>query len=155
MKKLNLIPIILVCVLVSAHIYGSDLRTNFENYKIEKPNDLYVGKVAHEAWTVKYGTGENPVTIVKCNSDNKCEYIVRSKFFAVCYANSNKGFGARTAKGSLNNVPEIINNAVINASQMKNQQIISPQLVDNEKALSLIASYLPDLINDNYKQVLN
>lgn len=155
MKKLNLIPIVLVCVLISAHVYGTDLRTKFENYKIEKINDLYVGNEAHEVWTVKYGTGDNPVTIVKCNSENKCEYIVRSKFFAVCYANSNKGFGARVAKGSLNNVPQSINNVVINASQMKNQQIISSQLVDNEKALNLIASYLPDLINDNYKQVLN
>jgi hypothetical protein len=38
---------------------------------------------------------------------------------------------------------------------MKNQQIITPNKVDDEKALGLIASYLPDLLNDGYTHLLN
>jgi hypothetical protein len=156
MKKLNLISILFVgLVMASTSVYATDLRTQFENYQIQKVDDLYVDNVAHDVWTVNYGTGENPVSVIKCKTEKGAEYVVRSRFFAVCYINSDNGFGARIAKGDLNNVPRSINNVVINSNQLKNQQIISAEKVDDAHALKLIASYLPDLINENYTHVLN
>ena len=48
-----------------------------------------------------------------------------------------------------------ISRAVISREEMKRQQIITPNRVDDERALGLIASYLPDLVNDGYTHLLN
>jgi hypothetical protein len=38
---------------------------------------------------------------------------------------------------------------------MARQEIITPNRVNDEKAMGLIASFLPDLINDGYTHILN
>ena len=48
-----------------------------------------------------------------------------------------------------------ISEAVINQNEIKKQQVILPGQVDDETALGLIASYLPNLLNDDYKHLLN
>ena len=83
------------------------------------------------------------------------EYVVYSKHFEVSYASTAIGFGTKEVRSSWSNVPKRISKAVINRDEMKRQQIITPNNVDDDKALGLIASFLPDLINDGYTHLLN
>ena len=65
-----------------------------------------------------------------------------------------KGFGARMITAGKSQVPAQILENIINEDALKNQKIISTSEINNETALNLIASYLPDLINNNYKHLL-
>ncbi len=81
--------------------------------------------------------------------------MVRNDFFEVCYAITSKGFGAKKVRTSWSTVPRQINSVVLNKEQLKRQEVISPNKVNDETALGLIANFLPDLINDEYTHLLN
>ncbi|VAW17335.1 hypothetical protein MNBD_BACTEROID01-255, partial [hydrothermal vent metagenome] len=66
-----------------------------------------------------------------------------------------KGFGVAIMRNNWRDVPEELSNAVINAEAMKGQSILTPNKIGDEKALELIACYLPGLLNDSYKHLLN
>jgi hypothetical protein len=156
MKKLGLLSAALVCmVLVSSTVLATGLRTEFKDYQIKAVDDLVVGKNVKAIWTVSYSNEETPVTVVKRNTAEGAEYVVYSKYFEVCYLAGTNGFGTKQVRNSCSNVPKKICKAVINQEQMKRQEIITPNKVDDEKALGLIASFLPDLINDGYTHLLN
>jgi len=106
------------------------------------------------AWNLKYSESENAIKITMSEKNGERAYIVRSKFFEVAYVMNKNGFGARMIKGSNAKVPDQILEQVINPDALKNQKIISDARIDNETALNLIASYLPDLINTNYKHLV-
>jgi hypothetical protein len=106
------------------------------------------------AWNLKYSESENAFSITMSENNGEKEYTVRSKFFEVVYMMNKNGFGARMVKDSKAQVPVQILEKILNQDALKNQKIISSEQIDNEVALNLIASYLPDLINDNYKQLL-
>ncbi|HKK82140.1 MAG TPA: hypothetical protein VJ909_07820, partial [Prolixibacteraceae bacterium] len=82
-------------------------------------------------------------------------YIVRNASFEVRYINTNKGFGVKRINNKHSEVPYEITNAVINQNEMKNQSLLSPKQLSEEKALDYIASFVPFLLNDNYKHILN
>lgn len=156
MKKLGLLSAVLVCmVLVSNVVLATGTRTQFKDYEIKAMDDLLVGKSVKAIWTVSYSNNEMPVTVVKRKTMEGTEYVVNSKFFEVCYLASSTGFGTKQVRNSLRNVPKEINKAVINQEQLKRQEIITPNKIDDEKALELIASFLPDLLNDDYTHLLN
>jgi len=156
MKKLNLLSVIAICLLVvSVSANATGLRTEFKEYEISTVDDLYVGKKVDAIWTLSYSANEVPVTVVKRSTMDGVEYVVHSKFFEVSYASTANGFGTKEVRKSWSNVPKKISKAVISQEEMKKQQIITPNKVDDEKALGLIASYLPDLINDGYTHLLN
>lgn len=156
MKKLNLLATIAICLLVvSVTANATGLRTEFKAYEITTVDDLYVGKKVDAIWTLSYSADEVPVTVVKRNTLEGVEYVVHSKFFEVSYAATANGFGTKEVRKSWSNVPKKISKAVISQEEMKRQQVITPNEVDDEKALGLIASYLPDLINDGYTHLLN
>jgi len=52
-------------------------------------------------------------------------------------------------------VSEALNAAVLNQSQLNGQKCISAEAIENGKVLEMIASYLPDLINEQYNSILN
>jgi len=110
--------------------------------------------VNSSAWNLKYSESENGFKITMLEKNGVKEYSVRSKFFEVAYVLDKNGFGARMIKSGDAQVPGQILDQVINENELKNQKIISDTQIDNETALNLIASYLPDLINDNYKHLL-
>lgn len=156
MKKLGLLSAVLLCmVLVSSTVFATGVRNEFKNYEIKAIDDLFVGKNVKAIWTVSYSNNETPVTVVKRKTLEGTEYVVQSKYFEVCYLASTSGFGTKQVRSSCSNVPKKICKAVINQEQLKNQEIITPNKVDDEKALGLIASYLPDLLNDGYTHLLN
>ena len=156
MKKLRILSVLAVCLfVVSITANATGLRTEFNRYEISTVEDLYVGKNIKAIWTLSYSNNEVPVTVVKRKTFDGVEYVVSSEFFEVSYASTANGFGTKAVRNSWSNVPKKINKAVINQDEMKNQQIITPNKVDDEKALGLIACYLPDLINDGYTHLLN
>ncbi len=110
--------------------------------------------VNSSAWNLKYSESENGFKITMLEKNGEKEYTVRSKFFEVAYVLDKNGFGARMIRSGKAQVPGQILEQVLNQNALKNQKVISDTQIDNETALNLIASYLPDLINDNYKHLL-
>jgi hypothetical protein len=156
MKKLNVLSILLVCLFfVSTNTNATGLKKEFKNYEISEVEDLHLGKKVMAVWTLSYSNQESPVTVVKRKGTEGLEYVVSSKFFEVSYVSSTEGFGVRKVRNSWSNVSKSINNAVISQDEMKKQAVIPLQKVDDKAALGLIASYLPDLLNNGYTHLLN
>lgn len=107
-----------------------------------------------KAWNLKYSESENAIKITMSENNGQKEYTVRSKFFEVAYVMNKNGFGARLIKGNNARVPDQILESILNKAALNNQKIISTAQIDNETAVNLIASYLPDLINSNYKHLV-
>lgn len=156
MKKLSLLSVISFCfLLLTFSVNATGLRTEFSSYEIESVDDLYVGKKVEAIWTLSYSTDEVPVTVVKRKTSEGAEYVVHSKFFEVSYATTKNGFGAKEVRKSWCNVDKKISKAVLSQEEMARQQIITPNKLNDQRALDLIASYLPDLVNDGYTHLLN
>ena len=155
MKKLKVATLFVLCAFIaSTYANATGLRSELNDYKIEEIN-ANLAEGMEKVWKLTYNGGEKPVTVVKRDLPNGCAYVVNSDFFEVCYASTPKGFGTRTIKRSWSTVPMQISEAVINQNEIKKQQIILPGQVDDETALGLIASFLPHLLNDDYKHLLN
>jgi hypothetical protein len=156
MKKLNVLLILAVVFFLATSIANATgVRSALNEYKIAPVEDLHMGKQVKAIWTISYSADEVPVTVVKRHTLEGTEYVVQSDYFAVSYRSNTDGFGVKETKRSWSDVPKKINRAVLNQKEMENQRIITPNEVDDEKALGLIASYLPDLINDGYTHILN
>ena len=156
MKKLSLVSFLIIClfvVSVSAHATG--MRNEFRNYEISTVDDIFMSKKIQQVWTISYATNELPVTVMKRTTLEGIEYVVHSKYFDVSYVSTTDGFGAKEVRNSWRHVPKKISNAVLSNDEMKRQEIITPNKIDDEKALGLIASYLPMLVNDDYTHLLN
>lgn len=110
--------------------------------------------VNSSVWNLKYSDSENSFKITISERNGEKEYTVRSKFFEVAYVVNKNGFGARMVKAGKAQVPGEILKNIINPDALNNQKVISNEQINNETALNLIASYLPDLINDNYKYLI-
>ncbi|MCY1723240.1 hypothetical protein OU798_23020 [Prolixibacteraceae bacterium Z1-6] len=156
MRNLNYATIILVGLLfVTISVQATSLRNGFNEYEYIMVNDIHIGKNVKAIWTLSYSDSEAPVTVVKRKTLEGIEYVVQSRYFAVSYVSSVNGFGAKEVRNTWSNVPKKINCAVICKKELANQALITPNKVDDKQALGLIASYLPELINDGYKHVLN
>jgi hypothetical protein len=156
MKKLKVLLLLFVCVLfLTMQAEAADIRKGFNKYEIAEVENLNMGLNVEKAWNLKYEGSENGVVVVKRTTSDGCAYVVSSRFFEICYISSDKGFGTKAVKKSWSTVPSQINNAVLNADELKKQAVITQTKPDDEKALGLIASFLPSLINDNYIHLLN
>ncbi|SHF01435.1 hypothetical protein SAMN05444274_103252 [Mariniphaga anaerophila] len=145
-----------VCFLVASFsVNASGYTTELLEYEITAVDNLNLGKSVAKVWNLTYSEGGKSVTVIKRNTSEGAVYVVNSDFFEVCYASTTKGFGTRTMKKSWSKVPFQINDVVINSDEVKKQQIITPEKVDDKKALGLIASYLPVLLNEQYTHLLN
>lgn len=156
MKNFKITTVIAVCFII-ASAYAGAVETNkgIRNYEIDAVENVQMGKNVEKVWTLTYKGSENPVTVIKRSTLDGTFYVVNSKFFEVCYLASSNGFGARSVKKAWSNVPRQINSVVLNSDEIKRQQTLTPGKVDDEKALGLIASYLPGLLNSNYEHLLN
>lgn len=156
MKKLNVFASVLIFfVFVSVSALATGFRNEFKEYKIKAIEDVNVGKDVKAIWSISYSNNEVPVTVIKRNIQNGIEYAVYSKYFEVSYLSSAKGFGTKVVRKSKSSVPQKINNAIINMKEFKKQEILTPNNVNDEQALDLIANYLPFLLNEGYTHLLN
>jgi len=144
---------------IALFLFGSSFAiavppdTERNEYKITPLDNLHFGKSIEKAWTLNYSNNE-PVTITLRSKGNGKEYIVRSSYFEVMYVSDHGGFGVRKIPASLKEIPDEINSSVLNKEQMESQRILTQAKVSDAYALELIASYLPDLLNANYKHVI-
>lgn len=156
MKELKVIVAAMICMMiVIGQANAVVTKKGFNKYEIAAVENSSMGSNVEKAWNLKYEGSSNSVTVVKRTTSEGDAYVVSSKFFEVCYVSSAKGFGTKVVKKSWSTVPAQINQAVINADELKKQAIITQGRVDDEKALGLIASYLPSLLNDSYIHLLN
>lgn len=156
MKKsiiyLYAVGLFLVAATVTYAADPSDMKTN--EVKVTEVDDLHLGNSIEKLWKVSFSKQAVPVTIAIRSVGDGTEYVVRSEFFEVIYANDKKGFGVRKIHNSLKEVPDPINYSVLNKEQMQQQRILTPEKVTDEVALGLIISYLPDLLNENYQHLI-
>lgn len=156
MKRISYVSVFILVFLLSVNFANATgVRSAFNEYEINLVQDLHIGKQVKAVWKLSYSKDETPITIVKRKTMDGAEYLVQSEYFAVCYSSTALGFGAKRAKGSWCAVPKKINRAVINQQELARQEILTPAKVTDEVALGLIASYLPDLLNEGYTHLLN
>ena len=157
MRNLKLSALLIVCsFLLSTTVNaGSFPNNSHKKYEIREADNLDYGEAVEKVWTLTYNAGDKPITVVKHPTKDGASYAVHTDFFEVCYCCSSKGFGTRRLKNSWSRVDPYLCDVVIDQDKVKHQEIITPKKVDDEKALELIANYLPDLINAQYKHLLN
>ena len=139
-----------IIVICQANVLGNPTTERINDFTITVADNLENSS----AWNLKYSESENAIQITLSENNGEKEYTVRSKFLEVAYVLNKNGFGARLVKAGKSQVPAQILEKIINPDALKNQKVISTTQINNETALGLIASYLPDLINDNYKHLL-
>lgn len=154
--KSSTIRFAIVAALLLASSFSFAIPTEKETNEIAITpiENLYLGKSVEKVWTISYSELEKPITIVLRTVANGKEYVVRSEFFEVIYVSDKAGFGVKKIYAPLKEVPTKINSSVLNKQQIQNQKILTPNEVSDAYALSLIASYLPDLLNDGYKHLI-
>lgn len=156
MKNLNFVSIFLIGFLfISISANAAKVKSQFNEYEITSIEDVRVGKNVEAIWTLSYSEDESAVTVLKRKTLEGIEYIVQNDHFAVSYASTVDGFGVKQVRKAWTKVPRKITNAVISNEAMANQAIITPNKVSDQRALDLIASYLPELLNDGYTHLLN
>lgn len=126
-------------------------KIGMNDYEINELETYSWVKGIEKGWALTYNGNKIPATVIKRKTTDGTEYIVQCRFFEVSYACTKKGFGAKNVKKAWSSVPPGMSRQVINQEQLKRQEIITPEKIDDEYALGLIAGFLPDLINDKYR----
>lgn len=154
MKQTFFVTVFLFIIIVGAfNANARQVVTVSENYTISTNASIDLSVKSTKSWVIEYG--EKQIKVYKNETKKGEEYIVRNEFFEVMYVNDAKGFGVRDIRNKYARVAYQINNAVISAKQMEQQEILSPKKLDEEKVLNYIASFVPFLLNENYKHILN
>ncbi|PTN10498.1 hypothetical protein [Mangrovibacterium marinum] len=156
--KTNRIFLSLIVVAIigfATNLYASSNEAFNDNYKISTVDLSSSGVNAVQCWDIVYGDSSRPVKVFLKQTKKGDEYIVRTNYFEVKYVNGSKGFGVRELSGSEQRVPADLNYKVINLNSFNSQKIISGSPIERERALEMIASFLPDLVNEQYKTILN
>ena len=151
---LNFSAVIVVLLFTSTFSFANSAKSGTNEFEITQVENLYLGKSFEKVWTISYSDQEKPITIALHSDGDVKEYIVRSLFFEVIYVSDKDGFGVKKIHSSMKEIPGKINSSVLNKQQMQTQRILTPNKVSDAYALDLIASYLPDLLNDGYKHLI-
>ena len=155
-RKNNIISFLFMLFFaVSFNGFASGEDTFVGDYKISPKVNFEPSKEYQQNWEITYGESKRPVQVFLKETKKGDEYLVRTNYFEVKYVSSEKGFGAYPVKVTELTVPENLNSQVINPIQMNSQKVITTSQVNREKALELIADFLPELVNERYKNILN
>lgn len=156
MKRIIITNIIaIVMLMVTVQLNAREIVKQTESFIISTSESVEFSKNFERSWTIAYGDDNKQINVYKNTTRNGDEYIVRNKFFEVRYVNAENGFGVKKMKNSQMLVDPLINSAVVSEIQMKQQALLSPNKLDEEKALNYIASFVPFLLNENYTHILN
>jgi len=153
-RKIIQLCAVAVFLFSGSAVYAKPANNGTNEVEITEVADLLLGNSIEKIWKLSYSKQEVPVTVALRVLPNRTEYIVRSEFFEIIYANDRNGFGVRKMHSSLKEVPDLINYAVLNQNQLQQQKILTPNKVSDEYALGLISAYLPDLLNKGYQHLL-
>ena len=157
MKNRNLFVYLMLVVFttISINVLAENQASFNSNYKISPDLNLNPNTGFQKSWVIAYGESQTPIHVFLKETKKGQEYVVRSSYFEVKYVNGAQGFGVKMVNGSESTVSESLNTAVLNQASLNNQKQISGQTIGNDKVLEMIASYLPDLINEQYNSILN
>jgi len=147
--------ILVVMVVVATNLYASSIEAFNDDYKIYSEEIAVSTKDAVKCWNIVYGESGRPVRVCLKQTKRGDEYTVRTGYFEVKYVNGAEGFGVRELRGSEQKVPTDLNYKVLNSVSLNRQKIISGSKLADDQVLEMIASFLPELINDQFKTILN
>jgi hypothetical protein len=157
MKNRNLFvyAMLVVFAMISINVLAGNEESFNSNYKISPDLNFSPNSDFQKSWEIAYGESKAPVHVFMKETKKGQEYVVRTKYFEVKYVNGSQGFGVKMVNGSESTVNESLNASVLNQDQLNSQKCISGEAIGNDKVLDMIASYLPDLINEQYNSILN
>ena len=157
MKKRNLFVHVMLVVftLISINVWAGNEDSLNSIYKISPDLNFSPSSGFQKSWEIAYGESKTPVHVFMKETKKGQEYLVRTKYFEVKYVNGSTGFGVRMVNSSESTVNEALNTAVLNLIRVNGQKCISAEAIGNDQVLEMIASYLPDLINEQYNSILN
>ncbi|HZL11219.1 MAG TPA: hypothetical protein VFC65_14610 [Prolixibacteraceae bacterium] len=157
MKKRNLFVyvILVVFAMISINVSAGNEESFNADYKISPDLNYSPNSDFLKSWEIAYGESQMPVRVFMKETRKGQEYLVRTKYFEVKYVNGSQGFGVQMIHGTESTVSESLNAAVLDQKQLDSQECISQNALDDDKVLEMIASYLPDLINEQYNSILN
>ena len=154
-RNLFVYLMLVVFTTISINVWAGNEATFNSNYKISPDLNFSPTSDFQKSWVIAYGESKNPVHVFLKETKKGQEYVVRTSYFEVKYVNGAKGFGVKMVTGSESTVNESLNAAVLNLSGINNQKQICGEAMGHDKVLEMIASYLPDLINEQYNSILN
>lgn len=140
---------------IATNLYASSNEAFNDNYRISTVDVSAQSADVAQCWDIVYGDSSRPVKVFLKQTKKGDEYIVRTNYFEVKYVNGAKGFGVRELAGSEVRVPADLNYKVLDLINLNNQKVISASKLAEDQVLETIASFLPELINDQYKTILN
>ena len=157
MKKINLFVYLMLVVFttISINVWAGNEESFNSNYKISPDLNFSPTSEFQKSWVIAYGESKTPVRVFLKETKKGQEYVVRTSYFEVKYVNGAQGFGVKRVNGSEITVSESLNTAVLNQAGLNNQKQITGEPIGSDKVLEMIASYLPDLINEQYNSILN
>jgi hypothetical protein len=157
MKKRNLFVHVMLVVftLISINVWAGNEESLNSIYKISPDLNFNPTSSFQKSWEIAYGESKTPVHVFMKETKKGQEYLVRTKYFEVTYVNGSNGFGVRMVSEADRTVSEALNAAVLNQDQLMSQKCISAEAIGTDRVLEMIASYLPDLINEQYNSILN
>ena len=146
---------LIVFTTISINVWAGNEASFNSNYKISPDLNFSPTVDFQKSWVIAYGESSKPVHVFLRETKKGQEYVVRTSYFEVRYVNGKQGFGVKMVNVSDITVNENLNTTVLNQAGLNNQKQISVEAIDNDKVLEMIASYLPDLINKQYSNILN
>jgi hypothetical protein len=154
-KNLFVQVMLVVFTLISINVWAGNEGSFNSTYKISPDLNYSPSAGFQKSWEIAYGESKTPVHVFMKETKKGQEYVVRTKYFEVKYVNGAQGFGVRMVSGAESTVSESLNAAVLNQTQLTSQKCISSEAIGSDKVLEMIASYLPDLVNEQYNSILN
>ena len=109
-------------------------------------NNMLVNNQELETYVIHYDNYAKPVYVGILEAENCKSYVVRSDNFEVLYTCKDGQFGINYMPDYLATLPAETSRANINRVHYLKQRVISNQTASEKTQLSLIASYLPDVI---------
>ncbi len=156
MKRNGLKSLFIISVITLLAFPFNTMATGvFSNYTITSVEKQELNDGVECGWILSYGEDCIPVQICKHSNKKNNVYVVRTDYFEVAYISDKKGFGTGNLKSDYRTIPEELTNQVVNYEEVQNQRVITQSEVDDDTALSLIANYLPNLVNSKYQHILN
>lgn len=146
---------LVVFTLISTTVWAGNEGAFNSKYKISPDLNFNSASGFQQSWDITYGESKTPVQVLLRETKKGQEYFVRTKYFEVKYVNGNNGFGVKLIYGSESTVSESLNEAVLNKNKLASQKIISAVKISDDSILETIASFLPELINEQYVSILN
>ncbi|HAH26013.1 MAG TPA: hypothetical protein DCL77_20010 [Prolixibacteraceae bacterium] len=154
-RSLFVYLMLVVFTTISANVWAGNNEPFNSNYKISPDLSFSPNADFQRGWVIAYGESKNPVHVYLKETRKGQEYLVRSNYFEVKYVNGPQGFGVKSTNASESSVSESLNSAVLNQEGLNNQKRFSEEAIGSDKVLDMIASYLPDLLNEQYNSILN